>query len=45
LHAYLLRIVGASNSTHFFGTYGPVEEPSTASISDICSAANIIAIR
>jgi hypothetical protein len=27
--------VGASNSTHFFGTYGPVEEPSTASIADI----------
>jgi hypothetical protein len=23
--------VGASNSTHIFGTYVPVEEPSTAS--------------
>src|SRR5262245_29931564 len=31
LHAELLRIVGASNSTHIFGTYVPVEEPSTAS--------------
>jgi hypothetical protein len=34
LHAELLRIVGASNSTHIFGTYVPVEEPSTASIAD-----------
>jgi hypothetical protein len=27
--------VGASNSTHIFGTYVPVEEPSTASIADV----------
>jgi hypothetical protein len=27
--------VGASNSTHIFGTYVPVEEPSTASKADI----------
>jgi len=32
----LLRIVGASNSAHIFGTLVPVvEEPSTASIGDI----------
>jgi hypothetical protein len=31
LHGSLLRIVGALNSTHIFGTLVPVEEPSTAS--------------
>jgi hypothetical protein len=28
------------NSTHVYGTHVPVEEPSTASKADICSAAN-----
>src|SRR5262249_55230276 len=40
LHVWLLRIVGALNSTHIHGTSVPVEEPSTASKADICSAAN-----
>src|SRR5262245_19243686 len=31
--------MGASNSTHIFGTYVPVQEPSTASIPDSCTAA------
>src|SRR5579864_2179174 len=31
LHGKLLRIVGALNSPHIFGTLVPVEEPSTAS--------------
>jgi hypothetical protein len=41
LHAELLRIVGASNSTHIFGTYVPVEEPSTASEPDSCTATGV----
>jgi hypothetical protein len=28
------------NSTHVYGTHVPVEEPSTASKADSCSAAN-----
>src|SRR5215467_11999576 len=39
LHVWLLRIVGASNSTHGHGTSVPVEEPSTASKADIRIAA------
>src|SRR5512139_2034554 len=39
LHNWLLSIVGALNSTHFHGTHVPVEEPSTASKADSCSAA------
>src|SRR5262249_22973217 len=35
LHVWLLRIVGALNSTHIHGTSVPVEEPSTASKADI----------
>jgi hypothetical protein len=35
LHGKLLRIVGALNGAHIFGTLVPVEEPSTASIADI----------
>jgi hypothetical protein len=35
LHIELLRIVGASTSSHFHGTHVPVEEPSTASKGDI----------
>src|SRR6516225_12486605 len=31
---------GSFNSTHVYGTHVPVEEPSTASKADICSAAN-----
>src|SRR5262249_29974118 len=38
LHVWLLSIVGGLNSTHFHGTRAPVEEPSTASKADICSA-------
>src|SRR5262249_29187632 len=34
LHVWLLRIVGALNSTHIHGTSVPVEEPSTASKAD-----------
>jgi hypothetical protein len=34
--------VGAFNSAHIFGTLVPVEEPSTASISDSCIAANFL---
>src|SRR6516225_12225108 len=33
---------GSFNSTHVYGTHVPVEEPSTASKADICSAANSI---
>src|SRR5262249_22273588 len=40
LHVWLLRIVGALNSTHIHGTSVPVEEPSTASKADSCTAAN-----
>jgi hypothetical protein len=36
----LLRIVGATSSAHIFGTLVPVEEPSTASTTDSCTAAN-----
>src|SRR5215475_4196274 len=32
---WLLRIVGASNSAHIHGAHAPVEEPSTASRTDI----------
>jgi hypothetical protein len=32
--------VGALTSAHIFGTLVPVEEPSTASKADICTAAN-----
>jgi hypothetical protein len=39
LHSQLLRIVGAFNSAHIFGTLVPVEEPSTASPADIRNAA------
>src|SRR5262245_1621631 len=39
LHVWLLRIVGALNSTHIHGTSVPVEEPSTASKADSCTAA------
>ena len=35
LHDWLLRIVGALTSTHIHGTHVPVEEPSTASGTDI----------
>jgi len=38
LHDCLLRI-GAPNSTHFYDTHVPVEEPSTASKADSCTAA------
>src|SRR6188508_2372147 len=31
---------GSFNSAHIFGTHVPVEEPSTASIADSCTAAN-----
>jgi hypothetical protein len=34
LHVWLLRTVGALNSTHIHGTSVPVEEPSTASKAD-----------
>jgi hypothetical protein len=34
----LLRIVGALNSAHIFGALVPVEEPSTASQADSCTA-------
>ena len=34
-----LRIVGALNSAHIHGTHVPVEEPSTASTRDSCTAA------
>jgi hypothetical protein len=40
LHGKLLRIVGALNGAHIFGTLVPVEEPSTASIATVCTAAN-----
>src|SRR5450830_650611 len=36
---------GGLNSTHIHGTHVPVEEPSTASITDSCTAANSISIR
>jgi hypothetical protein len=39
LHGQLLRIVGALNSAHIFGTLVPVEEPSTASKATFCTAA------
>src|SRR5499427_8200868 len=39
LHVWLLRI-GGLNSTHIHGTSVPVEEPSTASKADSCTAAN-----
>src|SRR5215831_11144063 len=42
LHVWLLRIVGALNSTHFHGTAVPVEEPSTASKADSCTAASAL---
>src|SRR5215813_8641168 len=45
LHVWLLRIVGALNSTHIHGTSVPVEEPSTASKADSCTAAKTVAIR
>jgi hypothetical protein len=35
---------GGLNSTHFHGAHAPVEEPSTASIPDSCTAANIHSI-
>jgi hypothetical protein len=35
--------VGASNSAHIFGTYVPVEEPSTASITDVGRAPRHVA--
>src|SRR5262249_20460200 len=35
LHVWLLRTVGALNSTHIHGTSVPVEEPSTASKADM----------
>jgi hypothetical protein len=38
LRGQLLRIVGALNSAHIFGTLVPVEEPSTASGADSCTA-------
>ena len=37
--------MGAFNSAHIFGTLVPVEEPSTASLPDSCSAAKSILIR
>jgi hypothetical protein len=37
LHVWLLRTVGALNSTHIHGTSVPVEEPSTASIAVIAA--------
>src|SRR6478752_8371926 len=36
---------GGFNSTHIHGTHVPVEEPSTASIADPCTAAKGLAIR
>src|SRR6202011_1051113 len=42
LHDWLLRISEASNSTHIHGTRVPVEEPSTASGTDPCTAARCI---
>jgi len=39
LHVWLLRTVGALNSTHIHGTSVPVEEPSTASKADKRTAA------
>ena len=39
---WLLRIVGALNSAHIFGTLVPVEEPSTASNPDSCTAASVL---
>jgi hypothetical protein len=36
---------GGFNSTHIHGTHVPVEEPSTASFSDSCTAANYAFIR
>src|SRR5262249_47353511 len=36
---------GSPNSAHIDGTSVPVEEPSTASKADICSAAKCVAIR
>jgi hypothetical protein len=36
---------GSLNSAHIHGTHVPVEEPSTASVSDSCTAANSNAIR
>jgi hypothetical protein len=38
LHGKLLRIVGASNGAHIFGTLVPVEEPSTASLATFRTA-------
>jgi hypothetical protein len=38
LHCWLLRIVAAFNSPRIHGTHVPVEEPSTASLPDSCSA-------
>jgi len=37
--------VGALNSAHIFGTLVPVEEPSTASTTDSCTAAMRLIIR
>src|ERR1700683_48650 len=39
LHDLAPPIRGASAGTHFHGTHVPVEEPSTASRSDSCTAA------
>jgi len=40
LHDWLLRMVGGLNKARLRGTRVPVEEPSTASEPDSCSAAN-----
>jgi hypothetical protein len=45
LHALLLRIMGALTAPHIHGARVPVEEPSTASIADSCTAAKSIVIR
>jgi hypothetical protein len=36
---------GCINRNHTHGTHAPVEEPSTASKADSCTAANSISIR
>jgi len=41
LHRSILRIVGALNSAHIFGTLVPVEERSTASSRDCRTATNL----
>src|SRR5258708_3784613 len=45
LHNWLLRIVGALAAPNIHGTHVPVEEPSTASQADSCTAPIILIIR